>query len=415
MIDARVCFMGFRVLAKRFLLKIHDVPAFRRERWNAARMSNGGSGQGLTLAMDMKELKSLSQVGRDFASKLSKTSVPFEVFDMGGNPAAPKIGDEELFAMSPFLHENISNRRVMIFASGEIEKDCRNYNILTPFWEFESGKAELEPRLFDGVSHVVAFSRFLERYFKEIVPADVGVSHVRYPLSDGWRVAEDRDSVRDRYGMGPDDFVVFFHFDFRSGYDRKNPEGAIHAFLEAFGDDPRAKMVVKAGGGDWDLRNGMKFSAFIRKLGIGNRLIVVDRFLRHQEILDLIASSDVYLSLHRGEGLGIGMLEAMAVKTPVIATGYGGNVDFTTPETAYMVGYRMVKPNTTYQLYRYVKEWPEPDIHEAAAHLRKIRSSPDEARVKAEAALAFVKDYFSAPNFERDVRARLAATEAPCR
>ena len=402
----------FLELARRLVTPKRDLATLRHRKWEAARLpENQRSGSGVTLAMDITELKSLSQLGRDFAAKLAKTTIPFEVFDTGCDPAAPTLSMPNNPLDNIGLVTHIHNRRVMVFAAGAIEKDPCYFNVLTPFWEFESGLPDVSPHLFDGVNHLVVFSRFCERYFTTIAPAGIGVSYIRYPLPDDWHVCTGRKEVRNRFGIDESDFVVFFHFDFRSGYDRKNPIGAIRAFLAAFGDDTKTKMIIKTGGGDWDLRSGIRFQQELKRLGIGRRLVLIEDFIPHQDILDLIGASDAYLSLHRGEGLGIGMLEAMSVGTPVIATRYGGNLDFTTDENSFLVGYQMVPPMTTYRLYRAVREWPEPDIKQAVEHLRTIRYSPEMAKRKASAAQHFIRDYFSLSNFERDVSAFLSTTE----
>lgn len=403
-----------RELFRRLLSPKRDLAVPRSRKWNSARLPEGERKEnGVTLAMDFAEIKSLSQLGRDFAARLAKTSIPFEVFDTGCDPDAPRLPRSELPPADIPLVDHIHYRRVIVFAAGATEKNHDQFNILTPFWEFESGLPEVSPHLFDGVNHLIVFSRFCERYFSSIAPRDVGISHVRYPLPDNWRVRVGRRQVRNRLGIGEGDFVVFFHFDFRSGFDRKNPVGALKAFLAAFGNDPGAKMVVKAGGGDWDLRNRLRFWQEVRHLGIGKRLVLIEDFMPHADILDLIGASDVYLSLHRGEGLGIGMLEAMSVGTPVVATRYGGNTDFTKDENSFPVRYRMVRPATSYGLYQSVRAWPEPDVGQTAEYLRAIRLSPEMAKAKAVAADRFIRDYFSPANFESDVRSFLSATEEP--
>ena len=393
-----------------------DIVRLRHAKWMAVRSTEGKPcDDGLTLALDLAELKSLSQLGRDFILKLANTSVRFGVLDIGVDRSLPKIASNELDRFTRFVESKVTNRRVLIFAAGEIEKDANNYNILTPFWEFQSGLPEVSPAIFANVDHIVVFSRFCETYFKRISPPGIGVDYIRYPLPDDWCVRMAREDVRVKYGIPQNAFTVFFHFDFRSGYDRKNPEGALRAFVKAFAHDQGAKIVIKAAGADWDIRNSMRFRSLIKELRIEKNIVTVYDFLSHQEILDLIGASDVYISLHRGEGLGIGMLEAMSVGTPVVATAYGGNMDFTNDDTAMLVGYDMVKPKTSFALYRGVVEWPEPDEAEAAAALKTLRNRPEFAKKKAANAKRFIDNYFSITNFTNDIIALLTATEVPSR
>lgn len=99
--------------------------------------------------------------------------------------------------------------------------------------------------------------------------------------------------------------------------------------------------------------------------------IVIDRQLTYAETLSLNASCDVYVSLHRSEGLGLNLLQAMTLGRPVIATGWSGNMDFMTPEDSCLVGYALVPVRATHYAYRPEaigpgQVWAEPSIAEAA-------------------------------------------------
>ena len=152
------------------------------------------------------------------------------------------------------------------------------------------------------------------------------------------------------------------------------------------------------------------FQRCIEEHRLGN-ILVIDQYLSRQRILELIAAADVYLSLHRGEGFGIGMLEAMSVGTPVVAANFGGNTDFTTEETAFLVDCELVdvdhdRPLTG--IYNHVRKWAQPNIETAANHLRALYDDPAPGRRKAETATAFITTYFAIENFENDVRRLIA-------
>ena len=88
------------------------------------------------------------------------------------------------------------------------------------------------------------------------------------------------------------------------------------------------------------------------------------------------------------------MLEAMSVGVPVIATNYGGNTDFCTEETAFLVPYRLVKPQTDFPLYKHVKEWAEPDVEVAAKYLKALFADCSLRETKVEAAKRFVEERY---------------------
>jgi glycosyltransferase involved in cell wall biosynthesis len=84
----------------------------------------------------------------------------------------------------------------------------------------------------------------------------------------------------------------------------------------------------------------------------------------------LTACADIVLSLHRGEGFGLVLAEAMLLGKPVVATGWSGNTDFMDGSNAALVSYRLVPARDDRSVYRGL--WAEPDVAEAAVLLRGL-------------------------------------------
>lgn len=359
-------------------------------------------GDGLCVAVDIRAFDSLAQVGRDFIDMMARTSIPFSVLDLGtGCRDSGAFPDDEVRSYLDRARRHVGYRHVLSVVNKPLCKSPLVENAITPFWEFDSGLPASCPALFDGVSRLVVFSDFCREYFSRIAPKGVSVCKVRYPYSGTWHRERPREDVRAEYGIPQDAFTVFIHFNLGSSCERKNPQGALRAFAAAFEDEPRAHLVLKVAGGGPETPGYAELRESLRSFE--GRVTLIDARLSHQEILDLIAASDVYLSLHRGEGFGIGMLEAMSVGTPVVCTNYGGNTDFCKPETAFLVGYKMVPNTSPDPIFRSVKEWPEPNESEAASHLKTLFENPDIVKAKAAAASAFIAEYFSVENFARDV------------
>src|SRR6185436_19793281 len=99
---------------------------------------------------------------------------------------------------------------------------------------------------------------------------------------------------------------------------------------------------------------------------------VVDRYLARADVLGLIQSCDAYVSLHRSEGFGFTLAEAMWLGKPAVATLYSGNTDFMTPWNSYAVPYRMVEIPAARGPYRVGAQWADPDLEAAAAALRLV-------------------------------------------
>ncbi|CCH27399.1 Glycosyltransferase, family 4 [Saccharothrix espanaensis DSM 44229] len=188
---------------------------------------------------------------------------------------------------------------------------------------------------------------------------------------------------RARFGLAEDAFVVLFTFSASSSDARKNPWGVIDAFRRAFSADERgttAQLVIKAV--DLDIFPLMAAALSDAVASVGGTLIAEN--LSRAEMDSLLASCDVYASLHRSEGFGMGMAEAMLLGKPVVATGYGGNTDFMPPGAAATVGYdirRITAKDHRYDdrfadWYRPGQLWAEPDVAQAGQWLRRLADSP---------------------------------------
>ena len=165
-------------------------------------------------------------------------------------------------------------------------------------------------------------------------------------------------------------FTVLVAFDMSSGFSRKNPLAAIAAFRRAFGDDPRARLVIKA-------MRGETYPEGIRRVRAatdGHSNIVLDqRNLSRREFRALISAADVLLSLHRSEGYGLILAEAMAAGTCVVATDWSGNTDFLHERNSVPIGYRLVAADDKQGEYHYPDMmWADPNVDEAAAALRAL-------------------------------------------
>ncbi|WP_199430724.1 glycosyltransferase family 4 protein [Qaidamihabitans albus] len=189
---------------------------------------------------------------------------------------------------------------------------------------------------------------------------------------------------RARFGLADEGLVVLFTFSASSSDSRKNPWAVIDAFRRAFSPAERgstAHLVLKVN----DLHRFPELAGQLRQAVAGVDGTLLDAEMSRTDMDCLLATCDIYLSLHRSEGFGLGMAEAMALGKPVIATGYGGNVDFMPPEAAALVGYD-IRPINEHDhrfgaefayWYRPGQLWAEPDVEQAARWLRRLAGSPE--------------------------------------
>jgi glycosyltransferase involved in cell wall biosynthesis len=173
---------------------------------------------------------------------------------------------------------------------------------------------------------------------------------------------------RSHFDLSRDDYVFLFNFDFMSTAARKNPGGVIEAFQRAFGASDPAVLVLKSINRHHDPAG----CAALNDKGKTGRVIFLDEHLSGAEVNRLFASCDCYVSLHRAEGVGLGMAQAMYLGKPVIGTGYSGNLEFMNEQNSLLVKYSLVEFTEDAGPYEAGSRWAEPDVDHAASLMRWV-------------------------------------------
>jgi glycosyltransferase involved in cell wall biosynthesis len=206
----------------------------------------------------------------------------------------------------------------------------------------------------------------------------------------------------------PDGFVFLFSFDFLSVFERKNPLGLLDAFSRAFSVGEGPSLVIKCSHG------GRKPSALrqVRDAAAARPdVYVLDEHLSPAARDALMASCDCYVSLHRSEGLGLTLAEAMAYAKPVIATGYSGNLEFMDERNSYLVPCEVTRiPHGS--AYPPDGLWATPDVAAAAKLMRHVYDHPDEARARGALARQDIGRRFSTDRTASFIRSRLEGIQA---
>jgi SAM-dependent methyltransferase len=171
---------------------------------------------------------------------------------------------------------------------------------------------------------------------------------------------------RSRFDLPEGQFIFLYMFDFHSGMERKNPLGLIEAFKRAFPRQKDALLVLKCS------RPSSAELQALREAAAGANVRILNCVLSREEINSLLQFSDCYVSLHRSEGFGLTIAEAMLLEKPVIATCYSGNTDFMTPRNSFPVKYALGEIKQDYEYYRRGYVWAEPDLDHAAELMRFV-------------------------------------------
>lgn len=201
-------------------------------------------------------------------------------------------------------------------------------------------------------------------------------------------------------------FTVLTMADTRSSLSRKNPAGSVDAFRRAFGTSSSARLLLKLSGRTADIA---AFEAASGHALHADNIQIIRAHLDEADLASLYRSADVLLSLHRAEGFGLPMLDAMSHGVPAIATGWSGNLEFMNAENSLLVPYRLVPVVDASDIYRH-GSWAEPDLDAAAEALRALAGNPDlHARYAAAAHRAAAA---VTPNFPIDIPNRRTWPEA---
>jgi glycosyltransferase involved in cell wall biosynthesis len=272
----------------------------------------------------------------------------------------------------------------------------RNYTVGFYFWEFE-----------DTPKHWTSVKEWTDEIW---VQSDFMLNTFKKMSSDVYKIPFSLDvnpnyKKNRRYFKLPNDkFIFLFTFDFWSCYKRKNPEAVIRAFKKAFGKRKDVHLLIKTTHGEHLISDMNRLISFI---GDASNIELRNTFISDEDQYSLINQCDAYISLHRSEGLGLGMAEAMCLKKPVIATNYSGNLEFMNKKNSCLVDYTLIPhdgsvtyPDSKGQLYA------EPDSNHAAFFMKKIKDNPVFRNKIATQAASDMKKY-NAENFQKAILERI--------
>ncbi len=277
-----------------------------------------------------------------------------------------------------------------------------HYNI--GYWAWELAKfPDAWCSAFEYFDEIWAPSRFIQQALAEKSPVPV-----RYmPLAVGF--PEHAPLDRAHFRLPRDRFLFLFYFDFTSYVARKNPQATLAAFEQAFppGSTVAATLVIKLNGMHLRPDDYARFCAGLKPRG--DSVILLEEVMTDREVRSLVQCCDAFVSLHRSEGFGRGLAEAMYYGKPVIGTGYSGNLDYMNPDNACLVDHVLVPVREGEYPHAEGQVWADPDVAQAAAYMRALAGDARLCGRLGERARASMREHHGFAAIGRRYRARLAA------
>ncbi len=281
----------------------------------------------------------ISQRDNNFEKYISKTN-PYSVNLFNVN------ADSTTYAISKLGSENFSNR----------------YNIGYWAWELSQFPKEwLEP--LNILDEIWSPSKFIQNSISPLSKKPV----LHMPLAVDFKFPKFN---RQNFNLPEDKFLFLFFFDFGSFIARKNPNACIEAFERAFPEkNAPVGIVIKTMRKETDLSG---YNELLQKTKGDPRIIFLDTILMPDEVKGLVNVCDSFISLHRSEGFGRGLAEAMLLGKPVIGTNYSGNTDFMDQTNSCLVNYELIPVKENEYPFGKGQVWANPDIDHASWHMKKI-------------------------------------------
>jgi glycosyltransferase involved in cell wall biosynthesis len=355
---------------------------------------------GLNVAGYAMSEKGLGEALRATVTALSAAGIPHCVVDFP-DPGSANAGGSPVGALEdnpyPVNLIHLTALELPRFVAARGPEFLRGkYNI--GFWMWELDRL---PRAFRGafvhLDEVWVASTFCLDAISRASPVPV----VKVPLSLSVERLRAKGVGREYFGLPGPAFVFLFVFDAHSVLERKNPRGLIRAFRRAFPGQEDVRLVLKLVRGNRRIRDMLVAEA------ADARVLVVDRVLERSELNSLMDLCDCYVSLHRSEGFGLTMAEAMALGKPVIATAYSANTDFMNSGNSFPVRYELVRLDRDHGPYFRGGVWAEPSVEHAAELMRYVYEDPAAAAEVARRGRRDIRRSLSAEAIGEQIARRL--------
>jgi glycosyltransferase involved in cell wall biosynthesis len=347
----------------------------------------------------------LAEAGRGTLRAMQAAGIPFKIMDLkvGGQPNSDtsytNFSEDNPYPINivqtnPNWVEQILAGYFPGIGSGYFQG---KYNIGVWLWELPEFPAQWQ-WAFDLFDEIWTPSNFCAEAFSAVSQVPV----LKIPVS---LVFPQPSLNRTDLNLPENKFIFLFIFDFGSSFERKNPFATIEAFKQAFGQANKdVLLVLKFSNSHYFPERREQLKELTENWP---SIQFIDGHLKKEEIHSLVNSCDCYVSLHRAEGFGLTMSEAMYYGKPVIATGYSSNMEFMNVGNSFPVKYQLLTTTEDYGAYPKGSVWAEPDVDHAATLMQYVLNNYQAAQTVGDRAAKEIRSLLSPPTVGKKIRSRL--------
>jgi glycosyltransferase involved in cell wall biosynthesis len=387
----------------KFIADIRDANPWYRPAESARTDGQKERTNGVNVCGYLRDESGWGAAGRGYVRALRALGVPFALRDLS-SLSSNRSEDKTL---ASFDSEHPYDINLVCVDAGqhyalmsEVGEEFfeHRYNIGAWAWELPRFPEKWYDR-FAFYDEIWVGTSFIANVLAPISPVPVvRIPPVLVPPSEGTR-----EAGRRRLNVNAGEFVYLFIFDFHSHLERKNPLALVDAFKRAFKPSEVARLVIKCVNHDSDPAGYAALCERSRDASIS----IEAGYWSSQEMRDLMAACDAYVSLHHSEGTGLTISDAMAHGKPVVATGWSGNMDFMNVANSYSVKYELVEIRENVGPYRAGETWAAASVEHAAELMRRVYEEREEAAAVGGVARRDIEANYSEEKIGSLIRQRL--------
>lgn len=307
---------------------------------------------------------------------IKTTDVPFVINDAKiqlSKYVQDAASEEDILEHNPY---NINLIQINIdklhdFVNETDKEYFRNrYNIAFWAWELEEFPEESKV-FFNLFNEIWVPSNFCAEAISRVSP--VPVIKIMHTIE-----IEKPEMSRKELGLPDQAFIFLGMFDYYSSIHRKNPIGIIDAYEKAFGKNNKEVILVLKSSISTDFPEHKKL--ILERIGANESIILIEEIMEKSKLYSLMNCCDCFVSLHRSEGFGLTMAEAMYLGKPVIATAYSANTEFMNINNSFLIKYKMTDTGKDYSFVSGKGFWADPDLNHAAEIMQYVFGNPQETQ-----------------------------------